>query len=1156
MIRPATQDQTQMSSSLLLTRRFAPLFWTQFFAAFSDNFLKQALIFLILFKIGGSAAGVLVQLAPAVFIAPYFFLSAFGGEMADRFDKALVAQRIKLYEIGVSVLAVFGFWLHTVGFDTAALITLFLALFSFGICGALFGPIKYGILPDHLARSELPAGNALVEGATFIAILLGTIVGGIAAHGGGDPASFGFLMILFSLACWGASLFIPPTGEAAPDLVIRSNVLASTVSLLNHLRDDKRIWWGAFVTSWFWLAGSVVAVAMQPLVKNVLGGTEEVITTCNAIFAISIAIGSGLAAWLAAGRIILLPTLIAAVLLGLFALDIGISTYGARPIPGLDGYWSIFGSGRGVRFVIDLAGLAIAGGLFIAPVFAAVQSWAGADRRARVVAGVNVLNAGFMAGSGVLVAVLQVEAIGLSTPGIFLLLGVASLLVAVAIGRTMPASALSDALSIIYRALFRIELKGLENLHNAGHNVIIALNHVSFLDAGLAMSLRSRKPVFAIDVGIARMWWVKPFLKLTNALPLDPMKPMAVRTLIEAVRAGNALIIFPEGRITVTGSLMKVYDGAAMIADKADAEIVPVRIEGLEQTPFSRLSKGQVRRKWFPKVRVTVLEPVKLTVDPALKGRWRRQAAGAALYEIMSDLVFRTTSTDRTMIEAVIDAAELHGVRHIAVEDPLAGALSYKRLLIGTSVLGTKLMPLARVGRPVGVMLPNANAAVVTVLGLMSAGRVPAMINFTAGAANILAACQAAELSAIVTSRAFVEKARLSNLVATLAEKVSIVYLEDIRETVTRSDKIRGLLSWKKPLVERKADDWAAVLFTSGSEGVPKGVVLSHRNMLANAAQATARIDFGRQDKVFNVLPMFHSFGLTVGVMLPLVSGVRTYLYPSPLHYRTVVELVYGVNATIRFGTDTFLNGYARVAHAYDFRSLRYILAGAEPVKESTRKTYMEKFGLRILEGYGVTETAPVLALNTPMFNKFGTVGRILPGMEARLEKVEGVEEGGRLVVRGPNVMLGYLRVERPGVLEQPPEGWYDTGDIVTIDNEGFVTIKGRAKRFAKIGGEMVSLAAVEAIAGDLWPNALSAVVAVPDARKGERLILVTQQKDATRSQIITFAREHGASELMIPSEIMVLDKLPLLGSGKVDLVTLANLVKERLAAKPAVAAV
>ena len=331
--------------------------------------------------------------------------------------------------------------------------------------------------------------------------------------------------------------------------------------------------------------------------------------------------------------------------------------------------------------------------------------------------------------------------------------------------------------------------------------------------------------------------------------------------------------------------------------------------------------------------------------------------------------------------------------------------------------------------------------------------------------------------------------------------------------------------------------------------------MLSHRNMLANAAQAAARIDFGRQDKVFNVLPVFHSFGLTVGVVLPLVSGVRIYLYPSPLHYRTVAELIYGVNATIMFGTDTFLAGYARAAHPYDFRSLRYILAGAEPVKESTRRTYMEKFGLRILEGYGVTETAPALALNTPMFNKFGTVGRMLPGMEARLEKVEGVDEGGRLYVRGPNVMLGYLKVDKPGVLEPPTEGWHDTGDIVTIDEQGFVTIKGRAKRFAKVGGEMISFAAVEALAAELWPQVPSAVVAVPDMRKGERLILATEKKDATRAEFQAFAKASHASDLMIPSEVWVLDKLPLLGSGKVDLVALAKLVRERSEMKSAVVA-
>jgi acyl-[acyl-carrier-protein]-phospholipid O-acyltransferase / long-chain-fatty-acid--[acyl-carrier-protein] ligase len=1131
-----------MSSSLLMTRRFAPLFWTQFFSAFSDNFLKNALVFLILFHIGGADAEALITLAAAVFIAPYFFLSALGGELADRFDKAVVARRLKFAEIGIAFIAVVGFSLHSVPL-------LFFALFLFGVIAALFGPIKYGILPDHLARSELPAGNALVEGATFIAILLGTIVGGIAAKDGGDPAHFAFLMIIFSLLCWGASLFIPRTGQGAPDLKVQANVLRSTVGLLKFLREDRRLWWGAMVTSWFWLAGAVSLSLMPPLVKNVLGGNEEVVTTCLAIFSISIAIGSGLAAWLAAGRIILLPTVIGAVLLGLAAIDLGFSTLGAAPARGLDGYFAIFTNIRGLHLALDLASLAAAGGLFIVPTFAAVQAWAGADRRARVVAGVNVLNAAFMAGSTVMVAMLQTA--GMTTSQLFILLGAASLVVAVAVGRTMPASALSDALSILYRALFRMEVKGIDNLNTAEANRIIALNHVSFLDAGLALSLLNNKPVFAIDVGIAQLWWVRPFVRLTNAMQLDPLKPMAVRSLIEAVKAGNPLIIFPEGRITVTGSLMKVYDGAALIADKSNAEIVPVRIEGLEQTPFSRLKRAQVRRRWFPKVTVTILEPVRLTVDPELKGRKRRLAAGAALYGIMSDLVFRTTSTDRTMVQAVLQAADTHGRGRIAVEDPVTGTLSYKRLLVGAAILGAKLMPLAPEGRAIGVMLPNANGAVVAILGLMTAGRVPAMINFTAGAANILSACTAAQIDTIVSSRTFIEKARLRNLVAAIEKAVKIVYLEDIRAGVTLGDKLRGLINANTPLLPRKPDDWAAILFTSGSEGVPKGVVLSHRNMLANAAQAAARIDFGREDKVFNVLPVFHSFGLTVGVMLPLVFGVRVYLYPSPLHYRTVAELIYAVNATIMFGTDTFLAGYARAAHPYDFRSLRYILAGAEPVKETTRRVYMEKFGLRILEGYGVTETAPALALNTPMFNKFGTVGRILPGMEARLEKVEGVEEGGRLYVRGPNVMLGYLKVDNPGVLEPPAEGWHDTGDIVTIDEQGFVTIQGRARRFAKVGGEMISLAAVEALASELWPNALSAVVAVPDPRRGERLILLTQQKGATRAEFQSFARAKHASDLMIPSEVSVLATLPLLGTGKVDTMAVGKLVEERLAAKP-----
>jgi acyl-[acyl-carrier-protein]-phospholipid O-acyltransferase/long-chain-fatty-acid--[acyl-carrier-protein] ligase len=1134
-----------MSTSLLTTRRFAPLFFCQFFAAFGDNFLKTALVFVILFEVSGANSGALITLAGATLIAPFFFLSGLGGELADRYDKAFVAQRIKFVEMGAAIVAVAGFAFHS-------LALLFLAVFLFGMLASLFGPIKYGILPDLLERRELPSGNALIEAGTFLAILFGTIVAGIAANGNSNPVHFAWLMIVTALASWLSSLLIPKTSQAAPELAINRNVFVSTASLIKQVRGDPRLMWGALVASWFWLVGALVLSLLPPLVSFNIGGSEQVVTLFLTVFSVAVGIGSGLAAWLAAGRIVLLPTLVATVLLGLFSLDLGWTAASVVPAANALTIGAYFASRYSIHIVLDLAGLAIAGGLFIVPVFTAVQVWAGADRRARVVAAVNVFNAAFMVVGALILALLQKA--GLGTPLLFALLGLVNLAVAVMIGMTMPASWLNDFLSIVFRAFFRLEVKGLDNIAKAGANAIIALNHVSFLDPPLAVAILPKRPVFAIDVAMSKHWWIQPFLKFVRTMALDPLKPFSLRALINAVRDGNTLVIFPEGRITITGSLMKVYDGAAMIADKSDTMIVPVRIDGPEATIFSRLKSTQVRRRLFPKITVTILEPVRLKVDPELKGRKRRQAAGAALYEIMSDLIYRTTPTGRTVVEAVIESAKIHGQNWLAIEDPVSGQFTYKRLLTAVSVLGRKLMPLAREGGTLGVMLPTSNGAVVTLLAVMSAGRVPAMINFTAGAANILGGCRAAQLDTILTSRTFVERGRLDNLVATLAKDVRIVFLEDIRATIGLGDKLRGLFGRNKPLVARQPDDWGIVLFTSGTEGLPKGVVLSHRNMLTNVAQVAARIDFGREDKLFNALPVFHSFGFTGGIVLPLISGVPVYLYPSPLHYRTVPELVYGIGATALFGTDTFLNGYARVANPYDFRSLRYVVAGAEPVKASTRHIYLEKFGLRILEGYGVTELSPVLALNTPMFNKFGTVGRLLPGVETKLEPVEGVDEGGRLYVRGPNVMLGYLRADNPGVLEPPPQGWHDTGDIIAIDDQGFVAIKGRAKRFAKVGGEMVSLAAVELLAAELWPNNVTAVAAVPDARKGERLIMVTDKHGASRSEFMTYARSKHASELMLPAEVVVLDKMPMLGSGKVDQLTIEKFVREQAAAKAAAA--
>ena len=805
-----------------------------------------------------------------------------------------------------------------------------------------------------------------------------------------------------------------------------------------------------------------------------------------------------------------------------------------------------FARPEAVYAAIDLGLLALAGGLMIVPAFAAIQSLSPPEDRARLIAAVNIHNAAFMALGGLAVAGLQ--GAGLSLTTLLIAMALVAAASAVWIWRRVVANPFLDALSIFYRAFYRLETKGLENFDRAGPNPIIALNHVSFLDAGAILSVLPRQPVFAIDLATSQKWWVKPFIQYVRAIPLDPTRPLGTRTLVNAVKEGESLVIFPEGRLTVTGSLMKVYDGAGLIADKSGAFVVPARIEGPEATMFSRLTPEQARRRWFPKFTLTFLEPIRLQVEGNLKGKARRIAAGAALYQIMSELVFRTSKIERTLFESLVDAALKQGLSRTALEDPTSGALSYRNLLIGVRALGEKIAGIGSDGDAIGLMLPNANAAGVAVFATLSAGRTPAMINYTAGAANILSACRAARVRTILTSRVFIEKAHLENLVSSLGASVRLVYLEDLRAKVGGLDKFRALLSMRRPVIARRPDDMAAILFTSGSEGTPKGVALSHRNILANAAQAAARIDFGRTDKVFNVLPVFHSLGLTVGLILPLIYGVPIYLYPSPLHYRIVPELVYATNATILFGTDTFLAGYARAAHAYDFRSIRYVLAGAEPVRQATREVWLEKFGVRILEGYGVTETAPVLALNTPMFNKFGTVGRLMPGVDYRLEPMPGVVEGGRLLVRGPNIMLGYLKEDQPGVVQPPPDGWHDTGDIVAIDAQGFITIKGRAKRFAKVGGEMVSLAAIEQLAAELWPNDLSATTALPDPRKGERVILVTQHQGATRSDFMAYARMKGMSELMFPAEVVVVDRLPLLGSGKIDFAAVTKFVRERVA--------
>jgi acyl-[acyl-carrier-protein]-phospholipid O-acyltransferase / long-chain-fatty-acid--[acyl-carrier-protein] ligase len=1138
-----------MFKDLMTSRRFAPLFWSQFCSALNDNFLKNALGMLILFGISKEVvtvahgnADILITLSGIVFIAPFIFLSALGGEIADKYDKAVVAERIKFYEIPVSLIAAAGFYFHSIPI-------LFVALAGFGIIGALFGPVKYGILPEKLTMDELSAGNALVEGATFLAILLGTIAGGVVVAETKSPEIVVGILMALAVICWLSARAIPRDKPAAPEIKITLNPLRSTAHLLNEIRLDSKIWVGGQICSWFWLVGFVVMSLLPPFIKDHIGGTEGVVTLCLATFTIGVAVGSILAAIVSHER----PNLS---LVPIGALGMGIATLGLAFIfwsvgkPPVDlGPLEVIGAKRGMVLLPCLFLLAMAGGLYIVPAFAAVQAWARPGYKARVVAAVSVLNAVYMTGAGAVLAMLQAAGVGMGV--VFALLGVMSIIAGVWVARLWSKEVVRDLGRLTFQTFYRLKVTGLENIPKAGERTIIAPNHVSLLEAPMLHTILPDHAAFAVNTEIAQKAWAKPFLQFVRHHTIDPTKPLAVRHLVNTVKSGETLVIFPEGRITTTSQLMKVYDGTAMIAEKADAWVVPVRVEGAERSPFSYLRPTQIKKAWFPKVSITFLPPVKLSVDADLRGRSRRQAAGSKLQRVMLDASVKTARIDRTLFEALGDAARTKSSAKVALQDPLGTKLTTKKLMVGTQVLGAKLEPFAPVGGSIGVMLPTSVGAAVTLFALFGIGRVPAMINFTAGPANIKAACKAAQVSTILTSRVFIEKGRMETLVAELAKTIRFIYLDDIRPTITTGDKLRALRAGRTARVTRLPNDPAVILFTSGSEGAPKGVVLSHRNILANVAQCLNRVDANGEDHVLNALPVFHSIGLTAGLVMPILGGIPVYLYPTPLHYRIIPEIVYDKRITIMFATDTFLNGYARTAHTYDMKWMRYIVAGAEAVKDRTRRIYSERFGVRILEGYGVTETAPVLALNTPISSKHGTVGQLSPGMEYRLEAVPGVEDGGRLFVKGPNVMLGYYRTENPGVLEPPPGGWHDTGDIVTVDADLFITIKGRAKRFAKIGGEMVSLSVPEAMAADLWPHLITVVTAEPDARRGERLVLLTTDKTVTREAFIRHAKTKGLAELTVPSEIMVVDKIPLLGSGKPDYMAAAKLVADRRAAHP-----
>ncbi|GED30140.1 AMP-binding protein [Brevibacillus centrosporus] len=683
---------------------------------------------------------------------------------------------------------------------------------------------------------------------------------------------------------------------------------------------------------------------------------------------------------------------------------------------------------------------------------------------------------------------------------------------------------------------FRPRVQGMHKIDLSQPSIIIP-NHVSLMDAVLLSFCLPKGATFVVNTDIAKKFAF--FLRFRKHIAVDPLNPYSIRHMLRVIHSGETLVIFPEGRITTTGGLMKIYSGVGYLALRTGATVYPVAINGLERSVFSYL-KGKLRLLWFPDVTIAVGTPFTIERKETLSMREQKASASDLILRTLQNELFQSRMKQNVnLFDEVLEAARVNGSK-LEITKDLGAAINYRTLLIGSYLLGDKLKA-QLFGKPVvGVFLPNSVGHLITLLSLFRIGKTPAILNFSLGARSLLECCETGHIDTILTSRVFIEKGKLEHVIAGLEEKMAIVYLEDMKASATAFDKVSALIRF---VTKQKAQalENELILFTSGSESKPKGVVLTHTNLYANIQQVTSVIDITSRDKFFNALPMFHSFGLTAGTLLPVVKGIPVFLYPSPLHYKAISELVYDQNATILFGTSTFMAGYGRMAHPYNFYSLRYVFAGAEKLKDDVRKLWMEKFGVRIFEGYGATETAPILSLNTPLANKPGSVGRLMPGMSYRLDPVEGIEAGGQLLVKGPNVMKGYM-IHGKGFL--PAEEWYQTGDLVEADRDGFLTIKSRLKRFAKIGGEMVSLNLVEELAMECFGHSGFAAISINDQRKGERILLYTTDETVQLNQLRTYLTEKQYSPLLIPGAVKGISALPLLGSGKTDYVSLKQLAE------------
>ena len=1124
---------------ILKNRGFFCFFWTQFLGAFNDNFYK-IIVTLVALDIPSGGGIQYIPLIGGLFILPFLLFSGYAGHFADVYSKRNVLVAVKVFEIFAMALGLLAFFVDRMEPMLAVVLLM-------GLHSTFFSPAKYGILPEMLPDKDLSRGNGLLEMSTFMAIILGTALGGTIYEAWKDRLGWiGAILIAIAVLGTITSLGItrvPPSGSSKKFVI---NPLAEIWDGTKRLYTDRPLWLTVMGISYFWLLGAFLQMVLPLFGKEILQLGETRIGLLWTFAAVGIGLGSLAAGRLSGDKIELGLVPLGSVGMGGFSVLLFLSQ------PSFD------------LAAICLVLIGFAAGFFAVPLNALLQQRSGKEDKGRLIATNNVFNT-----LGVLLASVMLWGLAtlfhLPADQIILILGLLTFALTIYALYLLPDFFVRLILWILTHTLYRIRIVGQENIPLHGAALLVS-NHVSFVDALLIGASVPRFIRFMLHREYYDIRGLNWFFRLMKSVPVSTSNPRdivrSLRSARKELEQGQVVCIFAEGAISRLGHLLPFKRGFEKIVEGTNFPIIPVHLDQLWGSIFS-FKEGRFFWKW-PKLQPY---PVTVSFGAPLPSTATVQEVRQTVLELERQAFDYRSATHGLLHARFIRTAKRHW-SSFCMADTTGTELSFGKALIGSMLLCRWVGKHATNDSLVGIVLPASVGGALANIAVFLAGKVPVNLNFTVGQEAMNTAIRQYGINTIITSRVFLSK-------ASVHEIPGMVFLDEIRKSFTSTHKLLAFISaflLPSRILERhygknqKNQELATVIFSSGSTGTPKGVMLSHHNILANIESVCQVIHFNPGDKVMGVLPFFHSFGFSISLWLPLITGFGAVYHPNPMDAKTIGETIEKYQATILISTPTFYVGYMRRCTVEEFASLRYVIAGAEKLREQIRKAFKEKYGLDLLEGYGCTELAPVVSVNLPdvvdgterqIGHKPGTVGHSIPGVAV---KVIDPDTGhtlpprheGLLIATGPNVMLGYLG--QPDLTEQVlRDGWYVTGDIASLDEDGFITIADRMSRFSKIGGEMVPHMKIEEVINTIIGTAASVVTAVPDEQKGEKLIAFYSHNGMSADELWDKLNRSDLPKLWIPKRdnIHCIDSIPLLGSGKVDLKNVKCLAVEKAGKKP-----